>query len=147
MDEYRDAADRLRKNAAASEQLADLVASLWPVRGYEAALEQVAHADAHRPFDVDNPHARVDLRDYALKTRTMAEALAVAMSARFDEFADAILGPVYQVHLGYMGAQGSNWANNADSWSNLLRAEPASQREVHRASMESARSDSDSPQT
>jgi hypothetical protein len=145
MDEYRDAADRLRKNAAASEQLADLVASIWPVRGYEAALEQVARADVHRLVD-EYPNAMIDLRDYALKTHAIAEALAVAMSARFDEFADAILGPLYEVHPRYMLAQGSNWTGNADSWSNLLRTEPASQREVDQAYMESARGDFDSPQ-
>ena len=143
MDEYRDASDRLRENATASEHLADLVASIWPVRGYKAALEQVARADAHRLFDVDNPHARADLRDYALKTRAVADALAVAMSARFDEFAHAILGPIYELHVRYHADLLSMWAGEGKSWSNLLRADPVSQREVDQAYMERVFGDSD----
>jgi hypothetical protein len=147
MDEHRDVADQLRESALASDGLAELVAATWPARGYEAVLERVAQADAQRMFEIDNPDAMADLRAYARQTRAIAEALAVAMSARFDEFADAILGPVYQVHPGYMIVQQTRWTAKASSWSNLLRAEPVSQREVGQAYMErAARGEFDPPQ-
>jgi hypothetical protein len=146
--EAPDSGGQLRRNAAASEKLADLVASTWPVRGYGTVLGRVAEADAQRMFDVDNPDAPWDLASYARRTRAIAESLAVALSARFDEFADAILGPVYEVHPRYMILQHTRWAGRTSSWANLLRPEPRSQAEVDQEYMErAARGDFDLKQT
>jgi len=52
-----------------------------------------------------------------------------------------------RVHPGYMIAQQTRWAGKTSSWSNLLRAEPVSQREVGQAYMErAARGEFEPPQ-
>jgi hypothetical protein len=129
-DKYREVADRLNTNAAASEKLADLVASTWPATGYEAVLAKVAHAEGHRMFEVDNPDAMVDLARYARVARATADALAVAMSARFDEFEDAILGPVRGFHIGHDMQMGVSWRSASKHWANLLAPSPLSWADV-----------------
>jgi len=137
-DEYRDASDRLKTSAARSERLATLVASTWPARGYEAVLAEVARADAHRMFDVDNPNALVDLSDYAWRARAIADALAVAMSARFEEFKAAILGPVFELHVGYNLLTSGSWTFIARQWGNLLEPHPLSRSDVAQKRMAEA---------
>jgi hypothetical protein len=132
-DEYRDVADQLMQSAASSERLADLVASTWPVEGYEAPLNEVARAEANRAYEPDNPDARVDLHNYAQQVRATADALAVAMSARFEEFQEAILGPVVEVHVGYSLRLSISWNFVGKSWSNLLSPDPVSQYDVTQA--------------
>jgi hypothetical protein len=129
-DEDRERAARLETSAAASEQLAELVGQHRPVRGYELALERVAKAERRRSYDPDNPDALIDLHSYGRRMRVIADALAVAFSARFDDFAEAILGPVYSYHVQHDILVLSDWNHVATFWSNLLASEPLSHSDV-----------------
>jgi hypothetical protein len=126
----RDGAAQLVENAESSEKLADLVASIWPARGYEDVLERVALAETHRIFDPDDRDALVDLQDYARRARVTADALAVAMSARFDEFEDAIVGPVRALHIAHNVRLGATWNWVMWFWLNLCGESPTSQADV-----------------
>lgn len=122
--------ESLRVRADASDRLAELVERAWPVRGYDVVLERVAGREARRMFDVDNPDALVNLRDYAYRMRAVADALAVALFDRFDEFEDAISGPVFAFHMKHNLLVLSDWNFAAAFWSNLVSPQPISHGEV-----------------
>jgi hypothetical protein len=144
--EYADSANELTVNAAASDELADLVALKFPLdQPYDAVLEEVAHAEQHRvygPAQVaqaeqqrfygpHNPNAVVDL-GYAARVRAHADALAVAMFERFDEFAEAIIGPVAGYHVVYDDVISGQWARTLRSWWPLLHPNPPSRADLIR---------------
>jgi hypothetical protein len=128
--EHRGIADKLRANAYASEGIALLVAGIWPVDGYDAVLEQVRYADEHRDYDPENPKALVDLKDYSRRSRVMAEGLAVALSERFEEFEDAILGPLWHYNVMNNLLTNAATAYTIPFWSNLLSAAPVAHGDV-----------------
>jgi hypothetical protein len=122
--------ESLRVSADASDRLAELVERTWPVRGYHVVLERVGGRETRRMFDVDNPDALVNLRDYAYRMRAVADALAVALFDRFDEFEDAISGPVFAFHMKHNLLVLSDWNFATAFWSNLVSPHPVSHGEV-----------------
>jgi hypothetical protein len=128
--EHIASAESLTMTALASDGLARLVGLTWPVQGYEAARTKVA--ETKPDFDVDNPDALVNLRDYHRRSTAIAESLSVAMSERFDDFAWAILLPVMVLNLTYDVATSSSWVYAMNFWTNLLREQSVSHAEVIR---------------
>jgi len=132
---HEDTATELRNRAIASEGLTALVSAAWPVSGYEHALGAVRRADEGRTFDIENPDAMIDLKDYARRARVTAEALAVAMSDRFDDFEDAITGPVWHLNVAASVLGSTQWVHVSALWVNLLRADPLPYSTAHRLSL------------
>lgn len=120
----------LIRGAARGDELAELLASAWPVEGYEALLGEVARAETHRTFDPENPHARADLHGYARRVRVSAEALAAAASARFGEHREAIVNPVRSLHPAHGASILVSWAHTGRYWSNLLAPAPVPDSEI-----------------
>lgn len=92
--EYAERTTQLNARANASEELGRLAELAWPVSGGREVLHFIASAKARRFFDVENPHALIDLHAYTLRAEATAEALALAIGPHYESFAAAIIGPV-----------------------------------------------------
>jgi hypothetical protein len=130
-------ADRLRLQATLSHRLASLAATVWPVDGYQAVRQSAAEAKPIS-YEIGNPDALVNLALDARRMRAYADALAVAMWNRFDDFERAILLPVWDFSPPYAMVTTASWAFVGKFWTNLLRDSPLSTSEVRQRAREEA---------
>ena len=93
-------------------------------------LPFVASAEQNRFFDPDNPNAMIDLHAYADRARATAEALALAVGERYDEFAQGIIGPLMALDLEHASGMLADWNLLGEYWSNLLSSDPLPYREI-----------------
>ena len=119
-----------RSQALASEGLAGLVNTVWRIDGYEDVLRAVSESKPVT-YEVDNPHARVDLHFYLRRMTAYANALGVAMWQRFDDFERAILLPVWEFSVPYAMVTNASWVFALKFWVNLLTEPPASHSEMN----------------
>jgi hypothetical protein len=111
-------------NAERSEALADLAGSYWPVRDRYGVLTEIARAEEHRFFDLDNPDAMFDLRTAAETIRATCEAVGLALGAGFERFSYLLIEPVMAGNLEMDQFLGILWNHQLHGWVNLLRDEP-----------------------
>lgn len=129
-DEYADSVELLREDAERSEELGDYAARVWPPHGGADVIAKVVEAEEGRLCDPDNPDALVDLHGYAMRVRVTAEALALLLAPRFDEFAWAITSPIISFDLEHATGLTANWGYTGAFWSNALSDDPLSRHEV-----------------
>jgi hypothetical protein len=117
-------------NAKRAEELAELVAQALPVQDPHGVLPRIAHAAEVRMFDVDNPDALINLRDYAARAKTTSDALALAAGDKYEDFERALIGPVMSLGIAYNAERLVAWALATEQLGNLLRPEPLAWVEV-----------------
>ena len=111
-------------SARTSEALAEQAAQAIPIKDPHGVLPKIAAAEEYRLYDPDNPDAMTDLRGYADRSHVCAEAVALALGAKFGNYEEAVVHPLKHLLMVYSTTSLASWAVISEYWTNLLRAEP-----------------------
>jgi hypothetical protein len=122
-------ADALRRSAKRSDELADDTATFWPVQDPSPAVALIERGRYFReqqvPIDLDNPDARINLRDYFDTAEAMCGGAALLLGDKLDDELKGLLGlPLMQVHVAFSLLASSSWVRQLGQWGNLLEDQP-----------------------